>query len=226
MKTISKKRQEMGEQAWAEHRRLKANEKAERYRAKNGYHVVNWRRRTKLKLIEYKGGKCEKCGYDKPCPSAYDFHHKDPATKEFGIGAGGVTLSFEKLKAEADKCQLLCRNCHAETHDAAFATERARALAEHEAFMAKRIERRTVKCPSCKVYFMQVWANQTFCCETCASMDRRKVDRPSKEELEAMVSAGLAWVEIARRFLVTDNAVRRWAVSYGIPIPPRRPRRT
>lgn len=87
----------------------------DRYRAKNSEKVVNWRRRVKQKLIIYKGGKCEICGYIKPFPSVYDFHHKDPNKKDFSIS--GKTWSFEKLKTEVDKCMLLCKNCHFEIHD-------------------------------------------------------------------------------------------------------------
>jgi hypothetical protein len=35
-------------------------------------------RKTKEKLIEYKGGKCQICGYNK-CTSALEFHHLDPS---------------------------------------------------------------------------------------------------------------------------------------------------
>lgn len=77
--------------------------------------VVNWRRRTKEKLVEYKGGKCIKCGYNK-CVDALEFHHKNPNEKEFGISTKGITRSFEKLKVEVDKCDLVCANCHKEIH--------------------------------------------------------------------------------------------------------------
>lgn len=43
---------------------------------------VNKQRQKKLEMIEYKGGKCEKCGYDK-CPAAFDFHHLDLNQKRF-----------------------------------------------------------------------------------------------------------------------------------------------
>lgn len=72
------------------------------------------RRRNKLKLVKYKGGKCERCGYDK-CIDALEFHHLDPTEKEIPIGSGDIK-SFEKLKKEADKCILLCSNCHKEIH--------------------------------------------------------------------------------------------------------------
>lgn len=71
-------------------------------------------RKTKLKAIEYKGGKCLICGYNKSV-RALQFHHINPKEKDFGIS--GTTKSFEKLKPELDKCVLLCANCHAEVHD-------------------------------------------------------------------------------------------------------------
>jgi glycerol-3-phosphate cytidylyltransferase-like family protein len=76
--------------------------------------VVSWRKRTKIKLVEYKGGKCEICGYDK-CTSALSFHHKDPAEKDFSISS--KSYSFERLKEEVDKCMLVCQNCHIEIHE-------------------------------------------------------------------------------------------------------------
>jgi hypothetical protein len=76
--------------------------------------VILWRKRTKLKLIEYKGGKCEVCGYSK-CARALEFHHTNPNEKDFAIS--GKSLSFDKLKNEVDKCLLVCANCHCEIHD-------------------------------------------------------------------------------------------------------------
>ena len=66
-------------------------------------------------LVTYKGGKCEVCGYNK-CLGALEFHHPD-GTKEFGIGRKSNTIKgMDKLKKEADKCMLLCANCHKELH--------------------------------------------------------------------------------------------------------------
>ena len=58
------------------------------------------RQRLKEKLVEYKGGKCEICGYDK-CVAALDFHHTDSSQKDFNISDG--VKSFEKAKKEAEK---------------------------------------------------------------------------------------------------------------------------
>ena len=69
----------------------------------------------KQKAIDYKGGKCVKCDYNK-CNAALDFHHIDPSQKDFNIAAKGYTRSWNKVKAELDKCILLCANCHREIH--------------------------------------------------------------------------------------------------------------
>jgi hypothetical protein len=76
------------------------------------------RRRDNLKLlaVEYKGGSCSCCGYNK-CVAALEFHHNDPSEKDFGISGKGLTRSWEKLKVELDKCILVCSNCHREIHE-------------------------------------------------------------------------------------------------------------
>lgn len=59
--------------------------------------MVEWRKRTKLKLIEYKGGRCEKCEYNK-CSNALEFHHENPNEKDFTVS--GKSWSFDRLKKE------------------------------------------------------------------------------------------------------------------------------
>ena len=73
------------------------------------------RQQFKLWAVEYKGGKCIKCGYDKYV-GALDFHHRDPSIKDSRIDYGNL-IEKEKAKIELNKCDLLCRNCHAEVHN-------------------------------------------------------------------------------------------------------------
>ncbi|HBT81109.1 hypothetical protein A2757_03410 [Candidatus Giovannonibacteria bacterium RIFCSPHIGHO2_01_FULL_48_47] len=75
------------------------------------------KRRKKLKqmVVAYKGGKCVLCGYSK-YEGAFDLHHIDESKKEFGLSTRGLTRSWEKTKREADKCVLVCANCHRELH--------------------------------------------------------------------------------------------------------------
>ncbi len=95
------------------------------YKSRNGGVLRRWckvcvkndgRRRkneAKQKSAAYKGGACLQCGYSK-CLAAMDFHHRDPAEKEFEIG--GLFSFTDKAKTELDKCDLLCGNCHREEH--------------------------------------------------------------------------------------------------------------
>jgi hypothetical protein len=77
------------------------------------------RHRMKLKwrLVFYKGGVCKKCGYDKEYYCAYTFHHRNPEEKEFEI-ANAISrgMGWNRLRKEADKCDLLCVRCHFEIH--------------------------------------------------------------------------------------------------------------
>ena len=71
------------------------------------------RRKRKLDLVSAYGGRCVDCGYA-TCPEALQFHHRDPSTKEFGLGKFSGSLA--RLIKEAAKCDLLCANCHRVRH--------------------------------------------------------------------------------------------------------------
>lgn len=83
------------------------------------------RRALKKACVDYKGGKCTKCGYNR-CLEALDFHHRDPRKKDFLISDARGKAWFSKkraelpdwLKRELDQCDLLCANCHREAHTA------------------------------------------------------------------------------------------------------------
>jgi hypothetical protein len=87
-----------------------------RYRCKKcAVDAVQKRREVlKIKSVEYKGGKCVKCGYNRFI-GALEFHHNS-GEKDFGIAEKGYTRSWEKVKLELDKCILVCSNCHKEIH--------------------------------------------------------------------------------------------------------------
>lgn len=73
--------------------------------------VVKWRRNAKLRLVTEFGSSCMDCGYTGP-PFMFDFDHRDPEKKEFGIARAGNTRAYARMKAEAEKCDLVCANCH------------------------------------------------------------------------------------------------------------------
>jgi 5-methylcytosine-specific restriction endonuclease McrA len=75
--------------------------------------VSKRRRKVKAMAIEYKGGKCQICGYNK-YQGALDLHHINPNDKDFNLGHRGHSRSWERVKRELDKCILVCANCHRE----------------------------------------------------------------------------------------------------------------
>lgn len=72
-------------------------------------------RKFKEKCLSYKGGACERCGYNK-CVNALEFHHILSDKKDFNISNCKLTTFNEAIKKELDKCKLLCANCHREIH--------------------------------------------------------------------------------------------------------------
>ncbi len=69
----------------------------------------------KEKCVDYKGGSCISCGYKK-CTAALEFHHRVPETKKFSIVHAWTKGFKQEVIEELDKCDLLCANCHRETH--------------------------------------------------------------------------------------------------------------
>lgn len=72
------------------------------------------RYRAKTAAIRYLGGKCRDCGWHGN-QAALQFHHTDPAKKEFIIG-NVANKNWNLIKNELKKCIILCANCHAIKH--------------------------------------------------------------------------------------------------------------
>ena len=77
--------------------------------------IDDFRRKRKDKLLQEAGGACIRCGYSK-CSDALEFHHREPKGKLFELSLAGMTKRPDQIAAEVAKCDLVCRNCHAEIH--------------------------------------------------------------------------------------------------------------
>lgn len=53
-------------------------------------------------------------------------------------------------------------------------------------------------------------------CFNCSNFDKRKVNRPLKEELKKLLTSNTPYTTIGKMFGVSDNAVRKWAKSYDL----------
>lgn len=92
--------------------------KGESYTSKANNYICQKERSIKRKmfLINEKGGKCEICGYNRNY-AALCFHHKDSSDKVFTLDSRKISnTNLNSLIKEAEKCKLLCHNCHMEIH--------------------------------------------------------------------------------------------------------------
>jgi arsenate reductase-like glutaredoxin family protein len=168
--------------------------------------ATRYRNRAKKKAVEYYGGKCKLCGYNKSI-FALDFHHVDPTTKEWNP-AKVLSYKWETAKKELDKCILICSNCHRELHGGNINNELLRSpngtTITH-----------TNSCKHCNKQFETTKKHKKFCSLDCYRLNKRKVERPSKEELQQLISE-MSLEAIGRKYGISGNAVKKWAKVYNI----------
>lgn len=181
----------------------------------------------KIKAVNYLGGKCSKCGIHGIHPALFDFHHKNPEEKEFSISQIR-TYSWDRIKKELKKCELLCCFCHRLHHlkddweEVMKETnyeliDKNIILSEIKAIHNKPIKKVKISLKVLKTCICgKPINNRNKLCLVC----NRKVKRPSKEELEKLV-----WLKptsvIASEYGVSDNAIGKWCKNYGILKPSR-----
>lgn len=174
----------------------------------------NYRKKIlKKRAIEYKGGKCQKCGYN-ACENALTFHHLEPEKKSFGI-AQKYNIGWEKLKKELDKCILLCANCHAELH-----AREQYSIEDYEKWITpkdvrkKRIQNQLVEEEKKKDALCTKYGINREILET-VRLGGRKVQRPTKEEFfKEYEEVGRNKSEMGRRYGVSGKAIAKWIKSY------------
>jgi hypothetical protein len=88
-------------------------ERQRKHREKQGpaylAHVRDERRKKKewLDALKVKCSRCEQAHV-----ACLEFHHRNPAEKDFLLSVGVAKYSLKRLQAEVDKCEVICSNCH------------------------------------------------------------------------------------------------------------------
>jgi len=121
----------------------------------------------KKRMINYKGGKCLKCGYNKSY-RALDFHHRNKDEKLFNF-SGSHCYKWEKIQLELDKCDILCSNCHRETEEMEDLKNKNKEEIVLKYFSISESATKERVCPSCNKIFHQKRNLQTYCSRACYS---------------------------------------------------------
>ena len=88
--------------------------KAEKLRVEKRRETRKERKKT---LVEQRGSTCAICNQQYP-PNLFDFHHVYPDTKLFGLSVKSMTdHHWQKVLEEANKCLMVCANCHRIIHE-------------------------------------------------------------------------------------------------------------
>jgi len=73
-------------------------------------------------LLEQAGNRCCLCGFDRPW--ALEFHHVKQKRFTLNSRTLGVIADMRLILSEADRCVLLCSNCHKGVHGGHLTIER------------------------------------------------------------------------------------------------------
>lgn len=146
-------------------------------------------------MVECFGGACGICGYNR-CHRALAFHHLDESTKIFNLGAKGIPRSWKRLVNEAKKCVMLCHNCHAEVHAGVISIP----------LDIQRFVEPSKPLPMRRKVVRRVATGRS------SSRPKKVPNRPTGKSLRVMVQQ-TSRVAVAKRFGVSETAVRKWLAS-------------
>lgn len=98
-----------------------------------------------------------------------------------------------------ENLQILCPNCHSQTNN----------------FAGKNSKREKIKyyCSKCG---KEISTKEAKLCSKCSREERRKINRPSKEELLELIKTK-SFCEIGRIYNVSDNSIRKWCKQENLP---------
>lgn len=175
-------------------------------------HVKSWRKRTKKRIIESMGGRCQICGYDK-CDSALSLHHLNPNEKEVSLGSIRANpRSWVRIVDELRKCILLCNNCHSEVHDGCtFVPD------QYEIFNDNYVEYKLNKFTEynkCDICGNEKPVSNKYCSLECSSRSKFRVDWDNID-LESLYTEYKIPI-IAEQLGISDSAVHKRLKKLGL----------
>ena len=159
--------------------------------------------KRKYEAVLQRGGKCEKCGYNKNL-SALEFHHRNPEEKKFQIDMRRCSnTNLETLKEELDKCELLCSNCHHEYHNSDLSLDNVSKIISNSSKTSFSNPSGNI-CPVCGQRFSKV-TGKIYCSEQCKWKDK---GYPSLDEVNRKYEELKSWEKVAKSFGLTRKIIQ------------------
>ena len=137
-------------------------------------------------LKEYRCEKCKRTEWEGE-PIPLEVHH---------INGNHNDNRLENL-------QILCPNCHALTDN-------------YKGKNQERCKNKYSYVHTCSKCGKPLVSSSATLCIECYAKSRRKVNRPSKEELFELIKTK-SFTEIGKIYNVSDNAIRKWCKAEGLP---------
>ena len=183
----------------------------------NSENVCNFVKNRKTNLISLFHNKCCICGFDK-FQEALEFHHVNPEEKELSLSSN-VMVSLDRQIEEAQKCILVCSNCHKGIHAGYYKVpENWKNLFDKN--QAEYLLKQNEEIKKGKKHYCQhcgkLLNNNTTYCIKCGYIIQRIVERPSREELKKLIRTK-PFTQIGKIYGVTDNAIRKWCKLENLP---------
>jgi predicted nucleic acid-binding Zn ribbon protein len=160
------------------------------------FQIKRWNTR-KIEAIKYLGGRCKDCGLVDH-PICYDFHHRDPESKEVDWGELKIR-KWSSIIQELDKCDLLCAICHRKRH------------IRSDIWVESKPKIHIIK-KKCKICLKEIPSGQTYCSSVCSHYDQEKIKWPDDLIQRVQNSSMLA---VAKELGVSDKAVKKRINKHG-----------
>jgi hypothetical protein len=133
-----------------------------------------------------------------------------------------INLRLDHINGKNDdnrlpNLRLLCPNCDSQTETYCGKNKRKKNLDEitqeekQPKLKNRKRRKHTGQCLLCGKNAYEA----KFCSQKCAHIAQRKIQWPTKEELEKLLVSE-SFCAIGRMYQVSDNAVRKWVKTYGI----------
>lgn len=124
-----------------------------------------------------------------------------------------LTLTLDHINGNrndnrVENLRFLCPNCDRQ-QDTYGAKNKTR-------YFTKIVSNNIDKARKCTECGAEISYKSKGLCSKCSHKKSRKVQRPEKEELEYMIK-NIPFVQISKKYNVSDNTVRKWCKSYELP---------